>query len=103
MSYTRSTDFPALLRDTGNGVRFERMPGLDWLISGMAAAGMFSLWVNTTTAPSEHQATTVWLKVASPSYAAEGTVWLWNGSDYVEATPYLWQQLFAAILSAGPT
>ena len=99
MAYVRSTDFIALLRDTGNGVRFERMPGLDWLIVGMAAAGMFSLWVHPTDAPTENQSTTVWYQTNSASWAAEGTVQLWNAatSSYVEATPQLWQALFAAI------
>ena len=102
MSYTRSTDFLALLRDTGHGVQSERMPGLDWLIAGMAAAGMFLVWTNPTLAPSSNQSVTVWMKTASQSWAQEGSVWLWDGSTYVAATPYLWQQLFIAITNAGP-
>lgn len=105
MSYVRSTDFIGLLRDTGNGVRSERMPGLDWLIVGMAAAGMFALWVSPTAGPTSAQATTVWFKSAVQSWAQEGTVWLWdaNANAYALATPYLWQKLFLAITNAGPT
>ena len=99
MAYTRTTDFIALLRDTGDGVRLERMPGLDWLIAGMAAAGMFNLWIDPVNPPTSNQSTTVWFQTGSPSYASEGQVMLWNSgtSSYVLATPKLWQRLFAAI------
>lgn len=102
MSYARTTDLLALLRDTGNGVRVERMPGLDWLVAGMAAANMFTLWISPTAGPITNQATTVWFKTATQSWAQEGSVWLWNGTAYAPATPYLWQQLFVAIINAGP-
>lgn len=99
MSYNRTTDFLGLLRNTGNGARLEAMPGLDWLMTGLAAAGMFTLWVHPTTAPQSNQATTVWLKTNSASFAAEGSVWLWHASAaaFQPATPQLWQSLFAAI------
>ncbi len=97
MAYTRTTDFLALLRATGDGVRFERMPGLDWLIAGMAAAGMFALSVSAD-APTSDQTVTVWFKPSGSGYAAEGAVWLWDAgtNSYAEATPALWQALFAA-------
>jgi len=99
MAYARSTDFLALLRSTGDGVRFERMPGLDWLVVGMAAAGMFTLWVDPVNPPNSNQTTTVWLKTNSTSFAVEGAVYLWdNGiSNFSPASPKLWQRLFAAI------
>lgn len=104
MAYNPTSDFPAMLRDTGDGMRFERVPGVDWMLAAMARAGMFVLWVNATSAPSANFATTVWLKTANASYASEGSVWLWDvaSSTYLPATPYLWQKLFSAITTAGP-
>lgn len=91
MSYNPLTDFLALLRQTGNGVRTERMPGLDYVVAAMARAGMFNLSVGQT-APTTNQATTVWLRPSNPSWVAEGTVFLWNAltSEYEPATHISW-------------
>lgn len=96
MSYTPSTDFLALLRLVGTEVRSLRMPGLDWLIDGLARAGMFTLSIGQS-APTVNQATTVWFQPASPSWVAEGTFYIWNPvtQRYEVATPALWRTLFA--------
>jgi hypothetical protein len=95
MSYSPITDFIALLRQTSGGVRTERMPGLDYLVAGLARAEMFSIWVGSA-APVANQATTIWFLPASPSWVAEGAVFLWNAStqSYQPATPALWNALF---------
>lgn len=100
MSYTSSTDFLALLRQTSGGVRSTRMPGLDYLLAGFARAGLIRLSVGQT-APTADQSITAWLQPSSPSFAAEGTVFLWDAvnASYEPATPTLWQALF---LSAVP-
>jgi hypothetical protein len=101
MSYTPSTDFLGLLRNTGNGVRKLSMPGLDFTLAALARAGMITLWTNPTTAPTINQPTTVWLMPSSTSWAAEGTVFLWQAStqSYVYARPDLWAALFNAALT----
>lgn len=97
MSYTPTTDFLALLRLTSGGVRTERMSGLDWLVSAMARAGLFLISVSDT-APLSNQTTTAWFRPASPSWALEGALFLWNATtiQYEPATP----TLFAALLTA---
>lgn len=113
MSYGPTTDFLALLRQTSGGMRMERMPGLDWAVVALARAGMFNLAVQTT-APVVNQAATAWFKPAVPSWATEGTLFLWNPSaaEYEIATPALWSSLFVAapavavvqdVTVAGPT
>ena len=77
MSYNPATDFIALLRLTGGGVRSERMPGLDYVVAALARIGLFSLSVGQT-APTVNQATTVWLQPSQPSWLAEGTFYIWN-------------------------
>lgn len=96
MSYSATTDFLGLLRQSGNSVSMERMPGLDYIVSAMARAGLFTLSVGQT-APTSNQATTVWLKPSLPSWVAEGAVFLWNASTgaYEPATPALWSFLLA--------
>jgi len=91
MSYTPTTDFIALLRNTGAGVRTEQMPGLDFVVSAMARAGLINLVISAT-APLSNQATTVWFQPASPSWSAEGVLFLWNAAAtaYQPATPALW-------------
>lgn len=94
MSYAATTDFLALLRQLDSGVRTERMPGLDWLVSALARAGLITLSVSQT-APTTNQATTAWFKPAVPSWVAEGALYLWNPNTavYEPATPTLWSRL----------
>lgn len=96
MSYNPVSDFLALLRNTAGGVRAESMPGLDFVVSAMARAGLFTLYVGST-APIANQATTVWFRPASPSWGAEGATFLWNAATgkYKLATPDLWNNLLA--------
>lgn len=96
MSYTPTTDFLALLRQTSGGVRTARMPGLDYVVAALARAGLFQLSVGQT-APTTNQQSTAWLQPSVPSWVAEGTVWLWNAvtSAYAPATPALWNALLA--------
>lgn len=96
MSYNPLTDFLALLRSTGGGVRTERIPGLDYVVSALARAGLITLFVGQT-APTVNQSTTVWFQPASPSWTAEGQVFLWNPgtSSFQTATPTLWSDLIA--------
>lgn len=94
MSYSPLTDFVALIRNVGNSASVARMPGLDFVVSAMARAGWFQLWTGQAP-PTANQATTVWLVPSSPSWVAEGAVYLWNAStgSYVPATPALWDAL----------
>ncbi len=96
MAYNPVTDFIALLRLTNGAVDFARMPGLDYVISAMARAGMFTLYSGQTE-PIVDQETTVWIKPAQPSWTAEGVVYLWDASAgaYAVATPALWAALLA--------
>lgn len=96
MSYDPLTDFLALLRQSGNSVSMERMPGLDYIVSAMARAGLFTLSTGQT-APTANQPTTVWLRPSLPSWVAEGTVFLWNAATgaYETATPALWITLLS--------
>lgn len=97
MAYSSTTDFIALLRQTSGGVRTERMPGLDYVVAAMARAGMFQLSVGQT-APTVNQPSTVWLQPSTPSWVAEGVVFLWNAvlGQYQAATPALWTALLTA-------
>lgn len=96
MSYNPATDFLGLLRLTAGGVRSERMPGLDWLVSALNRMGLFTLLVSQT-APTVNQATTIWIQPGVPSWLVEGTVYLWNpiAAAYQVATPALWQAFLA--------
>lgn len=96
MSYNPTTDFLGLLRQTADGARLERMPGLDYVVAAMARAGLFSLSVGQTP-PTVNQPTTVWLRPSLPSWTAEGAVYLWNAPTgaYVPATSALWNALLA--------
>lgn len=98
MSYDPTTDFLALVRHTASGEAIAKMPGLDYVLSAMARAGLFTLSVGQV-APTTNQATTVWLKPALPSYTAEGIVYLWNPltSAYEVATPALWNALLVGV------
>ena len=101
MGYTPATDFLALLRNTGGGVRTEQMPGLDWVVAALARAGLINLVVSAT-APTTNQATTAWFQPASPSWSAEGILWLWNSATlaYQVAIPALWMN-FLNITASG--
>ena len=94
MSYNYATDFIGLLRLVGSGVRSERMPGLDWVVSALSRMGFVNLYVGQT-APTNNQASTVWFQPAQPSWGAEGVTWLWNATAnaYQVATPALWSIL----------
>lgn len=96
MSYTPGTDLLALLRQTTNGLRVERMPGLDYVVAALQRMGLVQLWIGQT-APVVNQTQTVWLVPASPSWSGEGQVLLWNATnnDYETATPTLWADLIA--------
>ncbi len=96
MTYNPVTDFLALVRNGSGGASIAEVPGLDYIMAALARSGLFRLSVGQT-APIVNQASTVWLKTSLPSWVAEGTVFLWDGSTetYVPATPDLW----AALLS----
>lgn len=96
MAYNPVTDFLALLRQTTNGVRSERMPGLDYVVLALYRMGLVQLWVSPT-APTVNQTTTIWMKPASPSYTAEAQVYIWNTitAQYEAATPSLWSTFLA--------
>lgn len=98
MSYNPVTDFIALLRQTANGMRSERMPGLDYVVAALARAGIVNLSVGQLP-PTSNQVNTVWVKPSLPnSTLAECTVYVYNTSAavYQLATPALWAALFAA-------
>lgn len=98
MSYAPTTDFIALLRRTGAGVRMERMPGLDYVMAALARIGLFSVQVGQT-APISNQSTTVWLKpVPAGSWTGEAAIFLFNAStaEYEPANPVLWSSLLLA-------
>lgn len=97
MSYNPATDFVGLLRLVGSVVRSERMPGLDYVVAALARAGMFALSVGQT-APTANQASTLWFQPAIPSWAAEGTLHIWNPlvGAYQIATPALWQAFLSS-------
>lgn len=100
MSYEPTTDFLALLRQSGLNVELARMPGLDFVLSAMARIGMIRLWSGQE-APTSNQAATVWILPALPSWTAEGTVFLYNSGtgQYEPATPALWSALLTTISS----
>lgn len=96
MSYTPITDFLSLLRSTGAGQRTLSMPGLDYVVSAMARAGMFAVYVGQTP-PLSRQSTTVWVRPSVPSWVAEADVFLWSlaAHAYQPATPALWRTFFS--------
>lgn len=100
MSYSPITDFLALLRQDGSSVELARMPGLDYVVSALARAGLCSLSVGQTE-PNVNQPSTVWLQPAEPTWTAEGSVFLWNAftGAYELATPALWTALLTLSLS----
>lgn len=101
MSYSPTTDFLSLLRQTSGGVRTERTPGLDYVVAALSRAGLFALSVGQT-APTTNQPTTAWLRPSVPSWVAEGSVFLWNPVtlEYEAATPSLWDALLLSTASS---
>lgn len=99
MSYTPSTDFLGLLRQTSGGVRTESMPGLDYIMAALARAGLFHLSVGLT-APATNQANTVWFQPLTQPWSGEGSVFLWDATagQYSPATPALWRVLLASMV-----
>lgn len=103
MVYNPATDFVSLWRNSGGTtVSKLEMPGLDFVISALARAGLLTISVSAT-APGANQATTAWLQTAVPSWNAEGTFYLWNGatSVYEPATPVLFFQFLEACAGAS--
>lgn len=100
MSYNPVTDFLALVRLTAGEAEIARIPGLDYVLSALARAGVITLSTGQS-APIVNQPTTAWLKPAEPSWTAEGTLYLWNAftSAYEVATPALWTALLTVSLS----
>ena len=102
MAYNPVTDFIGLLRQTGGGVRAERMPGLDYVVSALARAGMFQVSVGQV-APVANQQTTIWIVPAPQSWSAESSIFLWNpnSAEYEPASSALWSVLFSAATIPG--
>lgn len=102
MSYAPTTDFLALLRQTSAGVRFERMPGMDFVLAALQRLGFVNVSISQT-APTVNQPSTAWFKPALPSWTAEGTLFLWNTAvaAYQVATPALWGAFLAPIFSGS--
>jgi hypothetical protein len=102
MSYNPSTDFVGLWRTVTGGVAKEEMPGLDFVVAALGRAGLVNVTV-ASIAPTSNQSTTAWFQPASPSYSAEGALWLWNSttSAYVAATPALFRQFLEASFGAS--
>jgi len=90
MTYTPSTDFVALWRNTGSAVAKAEMPGLDFVVAALARAGLINVTVSGV-APGANQATTAWLKPAVPSSSGESALFLWDPvtTAYAAATPKL--------------
>lgn len=99
MTYTPSTDFVGLWRAIAGGVEKAEIPGLDLVVAALGRAGLLSVTVSST-APVANQSTTAWFQPASPSYSAEGALYLWNAtaSAYQAATPALFQDYLTASL-----
>lgn len=101
MTYNPSTDFVGLWRAISGGVQKAEMPGLDFVVAALGRAGLVNVSVSSTQ-PVANQSTTAWFQPASPSYAAEGALYLWNSgtSSYVAATPALFRQFLEASFGA---
>lgn len=98
MVYNPATDFLGLWRASGGNVSKLEMPGLDYVLSALARAGIITLSVSAT-APVVNQSTTAWLQAAVPSYSAEGAFRLWDKvtSAYLAATPALFLDFLQAV------
>jgi hypothetical protein len=102
MTYNPATDFVGLWRTVTGGVAKEELPGLDFVVAALGRAGLVNVTVSGV-APSSNQSTTAWFQPASPSYSAEGALFLWNSttSAYVAATPALFRQFLEASFGAS--
>lgn len=102
MAYNYLTDFVGLWRATTGGVEKGEMPGLDFVIAALGRAGILNLIISGSP-PVVNQDTTAWFKpsVSPPDYAAEGTLYLWNGTTYVPATPGLFFTYLSVSLNAN--
>lgn len=96
MSYTPTTDFIGLARAVTGGVQKGEIPGMDLVINILSRCGLFNITI-AATQPVSNQAKTMWFLPATPSYSAEGTLYLWNGSAYVAATAELFNDYLAAV------
>jgi hypothetical protein len=96
MTYTPATDFIGVWRAVTGGVQKGEVPSLDLIVNALSRCGLFNITI-ATTAPVANQSTTMWYHPATPSYSAEGALFLWNGSAYVAATPSLFKTYLAAI------
>jgi hypothetical protein len=94
MAYNPATDFVGLWRAITSGVEKGEMPGLDFVVAALGRAGIINLVVSGSP-PIVNQDTTAWFKPATPDWAAEGQLFLWNGSAYVPATPDLFFRLLS--------
>lgn len=104
MSYNPATDFVGLWRTVTGGVAKGEIPGLDFVVSALGRAGLITVSVSGTQ-PVANQATTAWFQPASPSYSAEGALYLWNAtaSAYQAATPALFRQFLEVSWGAAGT
>jgi hypothetical protein len=100
MAYNFLTDFVGLWRATTGGVEKAEMPGLDFVVAALGRAGILNLVISGSP-PVVNQATTAWFKPAVPDYAAEGVLYLWNGTMYVPATPGLFYTFLSVSLGAS--
>jgi hypothetical protein len=96
MVYTPGTDFVGLWRAVTGGAQKGEMPGLDFTVAALKRSGLLNVSISGTQ-PTSNQAKTAWFRPASPTFSAEGILYLWNGSAYVTATP----ALFLAYLNAS--
>src|SRR5438477_5434485 len=102
MAYNYLTDFVGLWRAVSGGVEKAEMPGLDFVVAALGRAGILNLVISGSP-PIVNQDTTAWFKpsVSPPDYAAEGVLYLWDGTTYVPATPGLFFTYLSVSLNAN--
>ncbi len=96
MTYNPATDFMGVWRAVTGGVQKGEVPLLDVVIAALDRCNLINVSFGATE-PVANQSTTMWFVPATPSYTAEGTLYLWNGSAYVAATPALFNDYLAAV------
>ncbi len=99
MVYDPTTDFLGLWRATTGGVEKAEMPGLDWWVAAMGRSGLLNVVVSDSP-PVVNQSTTAWFDPHNPSWSAEGVLYLWDGTQYVPATPGLFYTYLTLSLGA---